>query len=99
MSSPSPIVRRAALVALLVACASLSAVPSRSQALALEPLGSYAVPGGVSHALAFSPNGDLLASGGELGEVLWIDVASRRVVATLETGSHWVGAIAFSPDG
>ncbi len=56
------------------------------------------------NALAFSPDGALLASGsgnGELGDDavrLW-DVASRKEIAAIEVPGDGVWSVAFSPDG
>tara|TARA_R110002072_G_scaffold162687_2_gene314800 strand:- start:11687 stop:13549 length:1863 start_codon:yes stop_codon:yes gene_type:complete len=55
--------------------------------------------GGESHALRFSPNGKWLASGGDRGDVVVLDVASGQIVHQLEASDHWVGGLRFSPSG
>ena len=48
------------------------------------------------HTAVFSPDGTILVSAGEDAVKLW-DVATRRIIATLE--HHGVYSIMFSPDG
>jgi WD40 repeat protein len=51
------------------------------------------------HSVAFSPNGEMLASGTGHGIILW-DVASGQPLGTPFSGpALGVGSIAFSPDG
>jgi WD40 repeat protein len=50
-------------------------------------------------ALAFSPDGGLLASGGHDGKLRLWNVARRRQVRTLSGHRLWVSALAFAPDG
>jgi WD40 repeat protein len=50
-------------------------------------------------ALAFSPDGKLLASAGMDGKILFWDLASRSIVRTLSPSNAPVNAIAFSADG
>ncbi len=49
--------------------------------------------------LAFSPTGDLLASGGERGEIWVWDVKTGEPVSMLSGHTDWVTGLAFSPDG
>jgi hypothetical protein len=58
-------------------------------------LGSH--PGGFI-ALAFSPSGKLLASGGYDHKILLWNVADGALLKTLEAHTDWVTALAFSPD-
>ena len=73
-----------------------------------DPVATLSYRGQVS-SMSFSPDGTLLAAGGEewdedeeawvLGVQLW-DVASRKQVATLQgEGVVWVSSVSFSPDG
>ncbi len=50
-------------------------------------------------ALAFSLDGQLLATGGSDGIVRCWDVASRREILTCKGHSSWIRSVAFSPDG
>ncbi|MFH1269358.1 MAG: DUF1583 domain-containing protein, partial [Planctomycetota bacterium] len=56
-------------------------------------------PGGSVVALAFSPDGATMATGGTDQMVRLWDVASGDVKKTLEGHEGWVDSIAFSPDG
>ena len=49
-------------------------------------------------AVAFSPDGRYVASGGLADLKVW-DLATRRPRLDLAGHSEWIGAIAFSPDG
>ena len=50
-------------------------------------------------AVAFSPNGKLLATGGANQIVEVWRVADRQLAATLKTHAGWISGVAFSPDG
>jgi WD40 repeat protein len=50
-------------------------------------------------ALAFSPNGQLLATGGYDKSIILWDVAQRARVATLAGHTDWVDSLAFNADG
>jgi len=49
--------------------------------------------------VTFSPNGKLLASGGEDRAVLLWDVASGQQLKALKGHSNWIRSVAFSPNG
>jgi WD40 repeat protein len=49
--------------------------------------------------LQFSPQGNLLAAIGSMGQVLLYDVATKRLQRQLAVKSAGLGQIAFSPDG
>jgi WD40 repeat protein len=51
---------------------------------------------GSVNSVAFSPDGNMLASGGLDGVILW-NVATREKVKSL--GAHSINSVAFSPDG
>ena len=49
--------------------------------------------------VAFSPNGKLLATAGEVGEIQLWQVADMKPLLTLKSHLRWILSIAFSPDG
>jgi WD40 repeat protein len=51
------------------------------------------------HEIAFSPNGRVLASGGEDNQVKIWDVESGKLLRTLPGHTDWILSVAFSPDG
>jgi len=55
--------------------------------------------GGASHSLRYSPDGTLLASGGDRGEVVVLDATTGAVRNVFEASDHWVGGLRFSPSG
>ncbi|NET16982.1 MAG: hypothetical protein F6K08_31295, partial [Okeania sp. SIO1H6] len=54
--------------------------------------------GGI-HALAFSPDGQLLAAGDSNGIIRLLRVADRQQMTTFQKHGWWVVSVAFSPDG
>ena len=54
---------------------------------------------GEVYCLVFSPDGQMLATGGRSGTVQLWDVASAQEQATLAGHSGWVSGLAYSPDG
>ena len=54
---------------------------------------------GTLFAVAFSPDGKLLATGGSDGVVRCWEVTSGREILTCKGHSSWVRSVAFSPDG
>ncbi|MBA9002272.1 WD40 repeat domain-containing serine/threonine protein kinase [Thermomonospora cellulosilytica] len=76
-----------------------SARPVHAAALGMPPPATLPPAPGRLHAVAFAPDGRLLATGGEDGRVRLVDVTGRRQVAALAGHGHAVLAVAFSPDG
>jgi WD40 repeat protein/tRNA A-37 threonylcarbamoyl transferase component Bud32 len=70
-------------------------VASQSQIAKLPGLRPF-----LAYSLAFSPDGNLLACACMLSQraIIW-DVKTKQVIKTLETTTHWIGGIAFSPGG
>ncbi|MCK5942397.1 MAG: WD40 repeat domain-containing protein, partial [Planctomycetes bacterium] len=84
------------------ACAAALALASCvvvARAQALELAGSFRMSGGVCHTLRVSPDGDLLASGGDAGEVLLYELPSGDLSRRLVAGDDQIGAVCFSSDG
>jgi len=55
---------------------------------------------GSPRATAFSPNGQILAVGTQLGHVVLLDAnTGKEIHEPLEHGSEWVTALAFAPQG
>ena len=56
-------------------------------------------PGASVYTVAFSPDRQLLASGGDDNAVILWDISSRAEIRTLIGHNDWVKSVAFSPDG
>lgn len=56
-------------------------------------------PGASVYTVAFSPDGQLLASGGDDNAVILWNVSNRSDIRTLIGHDDWVKSVAFSPDG
>lgn len=54
---------------------------------------------GLCSALAFSPNGEMLASDSRSGTIQVWDVATGKLMNKLGGHSQWAGCLTFSPDG
>ena len=53
----------------------------------------------MSTAVAFAPDGTMLASGSSDNTVVLWDVASRKRLDILTGHTDWVHSVAFAPDG
>lgn len=67
----------------------------------LEQVGSLDYPFSIRHdpTLAFSPDGRLLAIGGNRKDILIFDVETHKLQMTLEAQTYESELVAFSPDG
>jgi WD40 repeat protein len=65
----------------------------------LEPVATLTVPGGVTTAAAFAPDGRSLATASERGDVWVLELPARVRRWTASPSDHWVGELAYSPDG
>jgi WD40 repeat protein len=83
--------------ALALVC--LGAAAAQAPEVRLEPLATLDAAGGVAHAAAFAPDGSCLVLGGERGDVRCIDLPTGAVRWTVAHSNHWIGVIAFAPDG
>jgi WD40 repeat protein len=65
----------------------------------LVPQGQYPQPGHNLPAVAFSPDGNLLASVNMRGDIILWDTRAQAVVGRREGAARHCGDLAFSPDG
>jgi WD40 repeat protein len=72
---------------------------SRAAGLALREVAVAENIRGRVLAVAFSPNGSLLAAGGSSGVISIFDAATGNPAGTLRGHKLWVRCLAFSPDG
>lgn len=86
------------LTSLLLLLAATDA-PQGRDVVRCELQRTFTQGGGVSMAAAFSPDGALLATGGMLGDVILWDLRTQQRHWQQRPGDHWIGTIAFSPDG
>ena len=100
LSSSSLPMLRALAFSVLLACAPLArgqdaaAAPQR-----FEVARTLTVPGGVTFAAAFAPNGTTLCTGGELGDVILWDLKTATARWRVQQSDHWIGEIAWPPAG
>lgn len=95
--------RRAATLGLGLGCwlavASLAAAMPAQGEVRLERIATPTAPGGPTTAAAFAPSGNALATAGERGDLLVLELPSRKHRWSAQPSDHWVGVLAFSPDG
>lgn len=60
---------------------------------------TFTLPGGAAMAAAFAPDGNTLATGGELGDLIVRDTATWQERWHAWPSDHWIGTLAYSPDG
>lgn len=77
----------------------LGVVLTAQAAVRLERIATLTAPGGATTAAAFSPSGHALAMAGERGDLFVLELPSRRQRWVARLSQHWVGVLAFSPDG
>ncbi len=87
--------------ACLCCIASMAVAGGRDFGVALDEPVVFAQLGhsNVVHAVAFSPDGRLLASAGEDGAAKLWDLGTHRELRTLKLADDAVNAVSFSPDG
>lgn len=73
----------------------LSLLNTRTRAPSGPPLHG---PLGYVTAIAFSPDGKLIAATGTRHAVIW-DTTQRKIIRVFPLGDHGAGAVSFSPDG
>src|SRR5262245_33799802 len=93
--------RRALAFAVLLAIAPLARgqEPGAATPPRFELVRTLTVPGGVTHAAAFAPNGTALCTGGELGVVILWDLKTATARWRVQQSDHWIGEITWPPAG
>jgi LPXTG-site transpeptidase (sortase) family protein len=66
---------------------------------AVPKLAAFQVESGVQDAVAFSPNGTLLATGGRDNQIHIRDVATGDLIRSIEGHTEWVTSLAFNDTG
>lgn len=74
-------------------------VTAQDDEAALSQIGALHVYTGPLDAVAFSPDGDLMVSGGRDNTVRLWDTESGENIQTFDTHTGWVTSVAVSPDG
>jgi len=85
-----------ALVVVLLA-SFVSAAAQQAPSLTVER--ELFLSGGGGQSMSWSPDGRVLAVGGDCGEVVLLDAATGERLRVLEASDHWTGRLCFSPDG
>lgn len=94
------LIRRLLPIFVVLAAALMAAIlATRQPKFVLERLATFTLPGGVTMAAAFSPDGRLLATAGELGDLMLRDVVTQQVRWRAKPSDQWIGTLEFAPDG
>lgn len=82
-----------------VGCAFAQGAPPTPVPVRLEKVRSFGLDGGSVTAAAFAPDGGAIATAGELGDLVMIDLPARSERWRTPPGDHSVRELSFSPDG